>query len=177
MHSEEEVKVPTDESQGEEAPIEQPPVEEEKSVEPSIEPSEGDEAEEGEKLPPESEVVGEEPKEWKEEEPPQLVDHEVTQEDLDENPGLGEAGVKVGDVIQIEVPKALAEELQKEEGVEPTQPPLEETPEMPLPKEEEEVSQPAPAQGIDKPVWVDERIWVSLSEERRHRLVNGQEWR
>lgn len=44
---------------------------------------------------------------------PQTVDHEVTQEDLDKNPSLGEQGIKVGDVIQIPVDdtQSTAEEI------------------------------------------------------------------
>ncbi len=35
---------------------------------------------------------------------PDTLDHEVTQEDLDNNPTLAEQGVKVGDTIQIPAP-------------------------------------------------------------------------
>lgn len=57
--------------------------------------------------------------------PVELVDHEISQEDLDMNPDLVEEGVKVGEVIQLPVVSLSEEEMiEVKKDIEKKQPSL-----------------------------------------------------
>lgn len=98
-----------------------------------------------------------------------MVDHVVTQEDLDNNPELV-GQINVGDVIQIPV-----DESQEEEPLDPAQ---EEEDEDDEPSPDVQAESPVEApKSLDRPSWADPRLWNSLSPERQQKLVNGEDFR
>lgn len=92
----------------------------------------------------------------------------VTQEDLDENQELVDEGVKVGDIVFL--PEESTESEEQSEDVQD-----EETADEA--SEQEEDLDENPAKHLEKPVWADQRLWDALSDERKQRLVNGEDFR
>lgn len=96
----------------------------------------------------------------KEEVPEGMVPYILTKKDFKENPALKEEGLKVGETIFIPISPE-----------EPTNLPL-----VGIAVEKPTTKKPTTkkVKELQKPVWADQSLWDSLSQEQKQDLVNGK---